>query len=49
MVKFFKDDGTKINLHYIGGEVNVAARLEAAGEADGILMSYETYAHVKIL
>tara|TARA_Y100000389_G_C17398238_1_gene483836 strand:- start:316 stop:447 length:132 start_codon:yes stop_codon:yes gene_type:complete len=33
----------------IGGEVNVAARLEAAGEADGILMSYETYAHVKIL
>ena len=31
----------------IGGEVNVAARLEAAAEADGILMSYETYAHVQ--
>lgn len=31
----------------IGGEVNVAARLEAAGEAGGILMSYETYAHVQ--
>ena len=31
----------------IGGEVNVAARLEAAGEAGSILMSYETYAHVQ--
>ena len=31
----------------IGGEVNVAARLEAAGDAGGILMSYETYAHVQ--
>ena len=31
----------------IGGEVNVAARLEAAGEAGGILMSFETYAHVQ--
>ena len=31
----------------IGGEVNVAARLEAAGEAGGILMSYETLAHVQ--
>ena len=31
----------------IGGEVNVAARLEAAAEAGGILMSYETYAHVQ--
>ena len=31
----------------IGGEVNVAARLEAAGNAGSILMSYETYAHVQ--
>ena len=31
----------------IGGEVNVAARLESAAEANGILMSYETYAHVQ--
>ena len=29
------------------GEVNVAATLKAAAEADGILMSYETYAHVQ--
>ncbi len=29
----------------IGGEVNVAQRLEANADADGILMSYETYAH----
>ena len=31
----------------IGGEVNVAARLESAGDAGGILMSYETYANAK--
>ena len=31
----------------IGGEVNVAARLESAADANGILMSYETYAHVQ--
>ena len=31
----------------IGGEVNVAARLESAGEANKILMSYETFAHAK--
>jgi len=31
----------------IGGEVNVAARLESAAQANGILMSYETYAHVQ--
>ena len=31
----------------IGGEVNVAARLEAAGNAGSILMSYETYAYVQ--
>ena len=28
----------------IGGEVNVAQRLEGNAEANGILMSYETYA-----
>ena len=27
--------------------MNVAARLESAAEANGILMSYETYAHVQ--
>ena len=31
----------------IGGEVNVAQRLESASEAGGILMSYETYAHAQ--
>ena len=31
----------------IGGEVNVAQRLEANAEANGILMSYETYAHAQ--
>jgi len=31
----------------IGGEVNLAARLEAAADPGGILMSYETYALVK--
>ena len=31
----------------IGGEVNVAARLESAATANGILMSYETYAHAQ--
>ena len=31
----------------IGGEVNVAQRLEANADADGILMSYETYAHAQ--
>ncbi len=29
----------------IGGEVNVAARMESSADANGILMSYETYAH----
>ena len=33
----------------IGGEVNIAARLETAGEAGKILMSFETYSHVKDL
>ena len=31
----------------IGGEVNVAQRLEASADANGILMSYETYAHAQ--
>jgi len=31
----------------IGGEVNLAARLESQAYPDGILISYETYAHVK--
>ena len=33
----------------IGGEVNIAQRLEAAAPADGILMSYESYAHAQDL
>lgn len=33
----------------IGGEVNLAARLEAKSDPGGILMSYETYALVKDL
>lgn len=33
----------------IGGEVNLAARLEANADPGGILMSYETYAQVKDL
>ena len=33
----------------IGGEVNIAQRLEAAAPSDGILMSYESYAHAKDL
>ncbi len=33
----------------IGGEVNLAARLESQADPDGILMSYETYAHVQDL
>ncbi len=37
----------RLSYTIIGGEVNVAARLESAGEAGGILMSYETYAHVQ--
>ena len=31
----------------IGGEVNIAQRLEANADANGILMSYETYAHAQ--
>ena len=33
----------------IGGEVNVAQRLESNADEDGILMSYETYAHAQDL
>ncbi len=33
----------------IGGEVNIAERLEANADAGGILMSYETYAHARDL
>jgi len=31
----------------VGGEVNLAARLERVSDADGIMLSYETYALVK--
>tara|TARA_B100000963_G_scaffold347376_1_gene353630 strand:- start:263 stop:1270 length:1008 start_codon:yes stop_codon:yes gene_type:complete len=31
----------------IGGEVNVAARLESVAAVNGLYMSYETYAHVQ--
>ena len=31
----------------IGGEVNLAARLESQADPDGILLSYETYALVR--
>ena len=39
--------GSEQRLTYtiIGGEVNIAQRLEAAAPSDGILMSYESYAH----
>ena len=43
--------GSEQRLTYtiIGGEVNVAQRLEANATAGGILMSYETFAHVQDL
>ena len=31
----------------IGGEVNVAARLESVAEVNGLYLSYETYVHVQ--
>ena len=37
----------RIDYLIIGGEVNLAARLEAQADADGILLSPETYALVR--
>jgi class 3 adenylate cyclase len=42
---FGSDD--RIDYTIIGGEVNLAARLESITEPDGITMSYETYMNVK--
>ena len=41
--------GSEQRLTYtiIGGEVNVAQRLESAASPNGVLMSYETYAHAQ--
>tara|TARA_Y100001935_G_scaffold216783_1_gene188626 strand:- start:88 stop:1650 length:1563 start_codon:yes stop_codon:yes gene_type:complete len=41
--------GSEQRLTYtiIGGEVNIAQRLEAAAPSDGILLSYESYAHAQ--
>ena len=43
--------GSEQRLTYtiIGGEVNIAQRLESAAPDNGILMSYETFAHAKDL
>ncbi len=42
---FGSDD--RMDYTIIGGDVNLASRLESAAESDEILISYETYAHVK--
>jgi adenylate cyclase len=41
--------GSEYRMDYtiIGAQVNLAARLEQAGEPDGIMMSYETYALIQ--
>jgi len=41
--------GSELRMDYtiIGAEANLAARLEASAEPGGIVMSYETYAHVR--
>ena len=38
---------TRMDYTIIGGEVNLAARLEEACEPDGVMMAYETYALVR--
>jgi len=38
---------TRMDYTIIGAEANLAARLESSAEPGGIVMSYETYAHVR--
>ncbi|UTW50839.1 transporter substrate-binding domain-containing protein [bacterium SCSIO 12827] len=37
----------RIDYTIIGGQVNLAARLESICEPDGVVISYETYSHVR--
>lgn len=41
--------GSDVRMHYtiIGAEANLAARMESIAESGGIVMTFETYAHVK--